>query len=920
MYRSIIIVLIAMQTIISCKNMDSSNLSVKNLRCDKQENPLGIDTSSPELSWQIESVNDSVSQTAYHILVSSSPELLKKDVGDLWDSEKTMGKNSNQVIYSGGKIESGITCHWKVRVWDQNGAASPWSQPAEWSMGLLDSSDWEAKWISSGQADKSPMPLFRKDFNISDKIKNARLYISGLGYYEAWLNGKKVGDHVLDPAQTNYDKYALYSTYKITDLVIAGENTIGVMLGDGWYNQNKAFGIDLSYGKPILICQLELEYQNGTKETIATDESWEWTEGPILSANVYAGESYDARREIENWSKPEGRKGEWKSSVLAVSHPPALRSQLLPPIKKMKELSPKKIYPIDSGRYVFDLGQNFAGWVRIKVNEPVGTTIRIRMSEEVYPDSSLDFTSTGVFATQFIQTETYICKGSGIEEWEPRFTYHGFRYAEVSGLSSVPNAEALTGIVVHSSVSPVGTFACSDAQINKLHELTLWTLISNIHGFPSDCPHREKCGWLGDAHAIAPMSIYNFDMETFWIKYLHDIRSSAEREGVTIHHQEKNRIFYQAYKKPGIPYMISPGKRECGAASPDWGTALVQIPWYLYLYYGNSGILEEFYPDMKTWVDYISNLSVNNIVTQGLGDWCPPGGNEQIDCPYELSSTAYHYLDLKIIEQVANKLGFSNDESLFRERRAQVKQAFIKRFYDEKNKTFGSQTANALSLDLGLVPEGDETSVSNAIAKDVAENFSGFPNTGIFGLSRIFDALARFGNEELAHQILTGKGKRSFENMWKIYDATTLWEELPVDEIAETVYIRDKFGSHNHPMQGGFDAWFYKGIAGISPVPVNSGFRTIRFEPMLTQQLEWAEASYMSKYGLIKSSWKWGNNKFNWEIVIPPNCDGQVFLPAVGKSRLQINGKEVSESLLIVSTENGKRILNLPSGKFVIEN
>ncbi|TSA31449.1 MAG: hypothetical protein D4R64_18140 [Porphyromonadaceae bacterium] len=476
--------------------------------------------------------------------------------------------------------------------------------------------DWKARWITSNVTDDSSMPLFRKEFAVGQHLEKARIYISGLGYNELYLNGQKVGDQVLDPAQTNYDTYALYTTYDVSDQLKEGSNRIGIMLGDGWYNQNKAFGIDLSYSKPSFICQVELGYEDRRLEVIGSDTTWEWTEGPVISANVYAGEVYDARKEIRNWSVPGSIDGTWHRAVVAKSYPPALKAQILPPIKKMKELKVKKFYPHGDGTYIFDLGQNFAGWARIRVNEPAGTAIRMRMSEELYPDGSLDFTSTGVGATQHLQADTYICKGEGTEIWEPRFTYHGFRYVEVSGLSTRPDQETLKGVVVYSSVDTVGSFRCSDPQINRLHELALWKLTSNIQGFPSDCPHREKCGWLGDAHAVAPMSIYNFD------------------------------------------------------------------------------------------------------------------------------------------------------------------------------------------------------------------------------------------------------------------------------------------------------AWLYKGIAGISPVPENPGFRTIRFEPLLTNQLKWAGATYRSKYGLIKSSWKWQDDQFSWEIIIPSNCEGQVILPFDDFSSSTINGKRDGKE---------RKMLRLGSGRYIIE-
>lgn len=876
-----------------------------NLKCEYLTNPLGIDVSNPDFSWEINSAIHGETQVAYQLIVASSPELLSKNVGDVWDTNKVTDANSINRTYAGKPLESGTTYYWKVRVWNSQDQVSPWSTPALWSTGLMNPQDWKAKWITYDAANSTSMPLFRTHFMAKSNVKRAMIYLSGLGYSELYLNGNKVGDHVLDPVQTNYDNYALYDTYDIKDQLKKGKNTIGVMLADGWYNQNKAGGADFSYGKPKMICQLQLEYDNGEKETIVSDGSWEWAEGPVISANVYVGETYDACREIKDWSEPECNSGNWKPVIVASSFPPSLKAQMLPPIKKRKEIQITKYYKIRDGKYVFDLGQNFSGWNRIRVKQAKGDTIRVRMCEEVHPDGTLDFTSTGVYYTRYEQTDTYICAGKGIETWEPRFTYHGFRYVEVSGLRNEPDKQTVKGEVVFSSVPQAGSFSCSDEQINRLHKLAAWTLTSNMHGMLTDCPHREKCGWTGDAHTAAPMSIYNFDMEAFWIKYLYDIRSSAARN----------------VEKPGIPYMINPGKRECGIATPDWGTALVQIPWDLYLYYGNTSILKTFYPDMKVWVSYVENLSKDNIVNEGLGDWCPPRGNDTMDCPPKLSSTAFHYFDLTIMEQAAKIFKKSEDEAYYQLTRKKVKQAFIHNFYDWNKHSFGSQTANSLALCFQLTPLGEEKAVSNAIAKDATDNYSGFCHTGIFGLPRIFRALTEQGNDTSAYHILTGKGKISFDNMWKIYGATTLWETLPVENLPDSLNKWSIEGSHNHPMQGGFDAWFYNGIAGIAPMPDDPGFRTICFKPYLINQLKWAEASYHSKYGIIKSSWKWNKNLFTWNITIPANAEGLVYLPISNYSSLLINGKKVDRSMLQDADASGEytKVLRMKSGYYKIE-
>ena len=896
----------------SCNN---SSFQVVSLKCENISNTVGIDLPQPMLSWQIKSLENNFNTSAYQVLVASSLQNLNKTKGDFWDTQKVTEVNLNQLKYSGKPIETGKKYYWKVRVWNKEGNISEWSKPDWFVAGVMKKEDWKAKWITCLNLPEISMPLFRKEFRVERKLKRATAFVSGLGYNEFYLNGKKVSDRVLEPAQTNYDIFALYSTFDITEYLKQGMNCAGIMLGDGWYNQNKAFGIDLSYGKPVMICQIELEFEDGETETIISDSSWRWIQGPVIDANVYAGETYDARKEIKNWCNPEIPEGEWFPVKLATIYPPELKSQLMPPIKRMRELYVQQIYDIGNRKYIFDFGQNFAGWVKIKVKEEEGTKITIRMSEEMLPDNTLDYTSTGVDATRFIQTDSYICKGSETEIWEPRFTYHGFRYAEVSGLTEKPGKETLKGIVVYTSVEPAGTFQCSDEQINRLHELAKWTLISNLHGFPSDCPHREKCGWLGDAHAIAPMSVYNFDMENFWIKYLYDIRSSAKREGQALFHKAKNREFYFGYKKPGLPFMIAPGKRDCGVASPDWGTALVQIPWYLYLYYGNKEIVKEFYPDMKLWIEYVDSLTINSIVPFGLGDWCPPGGIDSIDCPYQLSSTAFFYNDLVLMEKMAGIIQNTADLKYFSDKKELVKRAFISKFYNETEETFGSQTANSLALDFGLVPDDDEKAVSDAIVKDVNEKYEGFHHTGIFGLPRIFDALARHENQETAFHILIGKGKRSFENMWKYYNATTLWEELPVDIPANDEYQNDKFGSHSHPMQGGFNAWFYKGIAGIAPIADAPGFQVIRFEPLLVNQLQWAKATHNSKYGEIMSSWRWNNKKLAWEIKIPAGCTGKVVIPFKNPASVTI----AQEKRDLKNELNVNGYCTLPSGKYILE-
>ena len=506
----------------------------------------------------------------------------------------------------------------------------------------------------------------------------------------------------------------------------------------------------------------------------------------------------------------------------------------------------------------------------------------------------MDFRSTGIKATKNIQTEKYICKGTATEIWEPRFTYHGFRYAEVSGLIELPSKDLLTGMVVHSAMNKTGSFNTSEPNINKLHELTVRTLKGNMQGIPTDCPHREKCGWTGDAHAIAKTLIYNYDAHKFLTKYLFDMRSSGREEKKELHFGRNFHDRSVITKPKGITTMIAPGRRTSGTASPDWGTSLVQLPWYLYLYYGDKSILEEFYSDMKTWVAYVHAKKENGIIPHGLGDWCPPGGNKNIDCPVPLSSTAFHILDVSLLEKMSEVLGFIEEERQYAVMKEALINSFNQSFLNKDTWTYGSQTANSLALEIGIVPKKYKKNVAKSIVTDSQEKFNGFLNTGIFGISRVFQALSENGFEKEAYQLLTKKGNNSFETMWEHYNATTLWEVLPINSDPE-YYDMLMERSHSHPMQGGFDSWFYSGIAGINPSPKAPGFKSIIFKPYFTKQLKHVNASYESRFGTIKSNWKNESGKFIWEIEVPKNTTGEVYVPSYGKKvSIQVNGKNIN--------------------------
>tara|TARA_R110002050_G_scaffold141496_2_gene266683 strand:+ start:23484 stop:26180 length:2697 start_codon:yes stop_codon:yes gene_type:complete len=868
---------------------------------DLKDNQSFIADKSTTFSWKIRADENNWQQEHYHILVGDSEQNIENNIGDYWDSGKINNQHQLHIPYSGKAFSPGEKYYWKVKVYDRDGNASNWSRAESFISPLTSSDDWKAKWITYDYTKEAPMPLFRKQFILrhGEKPISARLFICGLGYYEAYLNGNKIGNRVLEPAQTNYDDYALYSAYDIPVSEIAKENALGIMLGNGWYNQHVVWTPAMAYGQPLAIAQLIIQYKNGQTDTIATDETWKWKSGPVTFSNVYAGEVYDANFEVPDWCLFTADEKDWEPAKQATTFPPKLIEQTMEPIRRMQELPTVRILEPSSKTYVFDFGQNFAGWARLKVNGKKGQKITLRFSEEIDEENNIDPTSTGVKATKVVQTDQYICKGDGVEVWEPRFTYHGFRYVEVTGLESKPEKDLLTGIVVYSSMNNTGTFSCSEPQINRLHDLAVWTIKSNVHGIPTDCPHRERCGWTGDAHALAPSLIMNFDARQFLTKYMHDMRSSARNTNNELYFGLSFHDRSIVPKPAGVPTMIVPGKRTSGIASPDWGTAVTQVPWQLYLRYGDSAILHEFYPDMKTWVDYIIGKFPDYIVNHGLGDWCPPGGNDMIDCPVALSSTAFHYLDLKILTKTAQLLGYSHDAMYYAGRMNKVKEQFNALFFDAERNSYGGQTATAMAIQVGLVPEGKTPEVVEALVRHINAKNNGFMQTGIFGLGRIFPSLAENGAEDLAFSMLTTTGEHSFAYMWEKFDATTLWEILPVNDVlsAETLNGR----SHSHPMNAGYDEWFFCGIAGINPDEKAPGFKHIVFRPYFTSKLEYAEATYESPYGTIVSSWRWEGDAFTWNIKIPANSGADIFIPKLFKNQqVSVNGVDDGVNL----TEN----------------
>lgn len=721
-----------------------------------------------------------------------------------------------------------------------------------------------ALWIGRDkQTDLDSAPLFRRQFRIERQVASATLHICGLGWYEARLNGQKIGDRVLDPAQTDYEVRCFYVSHDVTALLKDGENVLGVMLGDGWFNQNMVWadriGHSCAYGEPRLAAVLMIDFEDGTCEVLRTDESWRCAPGPIIRNNVYAGEIYDARMEKRGWDSPGFDDFEWGQVSIMPSPGGALEPQLVEPERGTEEIRSVSIKSLDGGRKIIDFGQNISGWARIRVNAPEGTEIRMRFSEALGSDGELDTASTGVFATKVEQTDVYICRG-GDETWEPRFTYHGFRYVEISGWPGEPKSDEITGVVVHTDLKRAGDFECSDERLNMLHRMAVWTHRGNIHAIPTDCPARERCGWLGDANVVCEYSIYNFHAERFWEKYLGDIETSRR------------------LNKDGLPFNIAPGKRRCGVARPDWMAAFIMIPWNLYVYYGNREVLTRHWDGMRTALSHFHAKSENWILAGGFGDWCDPReSTHPTYTPEELTTTAWFAECSRIMVSIAGLLEKEYERDEYAQWHEAIAEAFRLRFYDSNKRTFGSQTADAMALHFGLAPSGAEDEIVNSLVRDIRETHHCHHSVGIFGLRYLFEVLTRRGHGKLALNLMHQDTYPSFGDIIR-RGATTLWEYWGEPEI-------DAKGprSLSHPMMGGFDNWFFNTIAGIRPDENNPGFQHFYLEPHPIEGMDYARAYHDSRYGKIESAWRIEDGCFVWQVTVPPGTCATAMLPYSGR-------------------------------------
>jgi hypothetical protein len=821
--------------------LPSFAVKISSLQCEGVIDPLAVQTPQPDFSWQLESDTPSqsnLSQSAYRIVVTSADTV--------WDSGRVVSRNTIHIPYAGRALASGQQYAWKVQVWDQAGKASAWSQAATFRMGLLHPEDWKARWIAGPPGDAG-MPVFRRSIHLDKKIRQAITYIAGLGQYELVINQKKVGSAVLIPGWTNYNKTVLYNTYDVTNVLTPGDNIINVMLGNGFFDVPRIPGrytkLVASFGRPMLIAQTHVIFVDGTTAVITTDARWQTHPGPITTSHEYGGEDYDARLESAGQA--------WRPAIEVAGPGGRLIAQMSPDIRVFEIFRPRKITDIRPGTRVYDLGQNFSGWPRISVRGPAGAKVMLIPAELLAPDGRISQRNSG--SPMWF---SYTLKGQGVETWTPRFSYYGFRYLQVES----PDAEVISvaGEFLHSSAPVIGEFSCSNQLFNRIHKLIGAAILSNMQSVLTDCPHREKLGWLEESHLLGSAVMYNYGVEGLYQKIANDIHDSQTADGLV----------------PDIApeyTQFAGGFRD----SPEWGSAAVLDPWLVYRHFGNRRNLADHYDDMKRYVAYLASKAPHGILSYGLGDWFdigpkPPGVAQLTSL--DVTATAIYYADLVTLHQVARVLGKTVDADRFAKEAGSVRTAFNAKLLDTRTGIYdrGSQTAYAMPLALGMVPAALRADALKKLADDVKAHHN-HTTAGDIGFHFVIQALSEGGRSDVIYDMLSAKDPPSYAAQLA-GGATTLTEAWDSDPRV----------SQNHFMLGHAEEWFYRYLAGIDFDLSRPADEQIVLRPTPVGDMTWAKGKLQSPLGLISISWQRDKESFTYDCQIPVNARAKLLMPASG--------------------------------------
>ncbi|WP_316739368.1 alpha-L-rhamnosidase [Pedobacter aquatilis] len=856
------------------------------LKCEHLVNPIGIDNANPRLSWMMDDSIKGAVQKAYRIIVGTDSLQLKTKMNVQWDTDKITSGNS-LITYKGRALLPFTKYFWRVEVLDKDNKLIQ-SKISSFETGMMGVENWKGTWISDrNDINTRPAPYFRKVFEPAKQVKSARAYIVASGLYELYMNGEKVGNHRLDPMYTRFDRRNLYVTYDVTANLQQGKNAVGVILGNGWYNHQAmaVWNFDKApwRQRPAFCLDLRITYTDGTTETITSGSDWKTSLGPIISNNIYTAEHYDARLEQKGWNKAEFDDSKWRGINLRATPSKNIVSQTMHPIRNVEEIRVKSLRKFNDTTYLYDLGRNIAGVSKIKVSGTKGTIIKLKHAERLSANGRADLSNIDVYyrpkddADPF-QTDIFILNGTGEEEFMPLFNYKGFQYVEVTSSEPIKLEDRnLVAYFMHSDVPSTGKISSSNPLIDKIWWATNNSYLSNLFGFPTDCPQREKNGWTGDGHFAIETGLYNFDAVTVYEKWLGDHRDEQQPNGV-------------------LPDIIPTGGWGYGTANgTDWTSTIAIIPWNIYMFYGDTKALSDNYKNIKQYVDYVNNISKDGLTTFGRGDWVPVKSTSNL----EYTSSIYFYVDADILAKTAKLFNKQNDYLIYSALADKIKKAINAKYFDAEKVTYGSgvQTELSMALQWNIVEEQYRSKLAENLAKRVAADGMHI-DVGVLGAKAVLNALSDNGQAETAYK-LAAQDTYPGWGWWIVNGATTLHENWDMQATRDI--------SDNHMMFGEIGGWFFKGIGGIKVDEKQPGFKNILLQPHFVEGLEHFTVSHESLYGTILSSWKRTAKGVKYDVKIPANSSASLTLPEIAGKQVYLNGKVISNKQ------------ELPAGSYIFE-
>ncbi|HTN36233.1 MAG TPA: family 78 glycoside hydrolase catalytic domain [Arachidicoccus sp.] len=883
-----------------------AQVHVDKLWVENKDNPTGIATAHPRLTWAVGSDAKNVLQTAYEIRVAASADDLHKGKSLAWSTGKVTSSNSLHVPYDGKPLKSNQPYFWQVKVWDNQGHASQWSKPATFETGLMAVSDWKAKWIEPGgneDAVGKPSPILRKEFKLGKKIARATVFITSHGLYEGFINGKKIGNGYLTPGWTSYNKRLQYQQYDVTDVVIKGENAIGVMLGSGWYRSPLAWGDNTNhYGKTLgLLFQMEINYTDGTAETIVSDGSWKSSTGKIQYSEIYNGETIDTRKEKKGWMKVGYNDGDWKAVKIAgydLNNLVTTQNEL---VEKHEVFHPVKVITTPKGEKVIDFGQNLVGWVVAKLKGKAGDTIRISHAEVL--DKEGNFYTANLRAAK--AQDNYILDGGDAQTFEPHFTWQGFRYIKVEGLEGALDPADFEAVTLYSAMPQTGHFTSSDSLINQLQHNIEWGLRGNFLDVPTDCPQRdERLGWTGDAQAFSRTATFIRNVNSFFGKWLQDVAADQNTNG-------------------SVPHVIPNVMGEGAAGSAGWADVATIIPWNMYLAYGDRVILDRQYPSMKGWVDYIKSVSKDDLWNTGFdfGDWLfyhPDDDNDgraAVTDKYLIAQCFYAH-STQLLINAAKVLGKSDDVTAYTDLLKKIKTAFVREYMTPSGRLVSStQTAYVLALNFDMLPEDLRAQAARRLVDNI-KSYDTHITTGFLGTPYICEVLTRFGYSDVAYELLLQKTYPSWLYPVKM-GATTIWERW--DGIKpDGSFENPGMNSFNHYAYGAIGDWMYRDMVGLDTYEDGVAYKHNKVQPHVGGRFSYASASLDTYFGKLSNGWKLSANQLTMDVQIPVNTTSTVYIPSDDPTSVKVDGKalETQEGVKVIGMEDGFLKIELGSGSY----